>query len=255
MLAAKTEEVLKMLLQDFFRSGGYDGAGMRILLIEDEELLGSVVREGLEADHHTVEWVQDGTAGLELARRGGYDLLVLDLMLPGTDGWSICEALRRRRDTTPILMLTARGEVEDRVRGLEIGADDYLPKPFDFQELRARVRALLRRDKVQKSSVLRISDLVIDTRTRRVQRAGQEILLTPREYDLLEALAAREGEVLTRELIQERVWNDPSSYSNTVEVHIRALRRKIDADHPVRLIHTVHRYGYMLRGPEEEQAP
>jgi two-component system copper resistance phosphate regulon response regulator CusR len=228
---------------------------MRILLIEDEEPLGSVVRQGLEADHYAVDWAQDGTTGLEMARRGGYDLLLLDLMLPGCDGWSICEALRRRRDTTPILMLTARGEVEDRVRGLEMGADDYLPKPFAFQELRARVRALLRRDKVHKASVLRISDLAIDTRSRRVQRGGQEISLTPREYDLLEALAAREGEVLTREMIQERIWHDPDSYSNTVEVHVAALRRKIDADRPVRLIHTVHRWGYMLRGPEGEGEP
>ncbi len=231
--------------------------GMRILLIEDEEALGSVIRQGLERGAreggplHTVDWERDGAAGLERARRGGYDLIVLDLMLPGRDGWSICEALRARRDTTPILMLTARGDVDDRVRGLEIGADDYLAKPFAFKELRARVHALLRRDKIHKGNVIRIADLAIDTGSRRVERGGQEVSLTPREYTLLEALALREGQVLSRELIQERIWRDDESYSNTVEVHIGALRRKVDADRAVRLIHTVHRYGYMLRVPEE----
>jgi len=194
-----------------------------------------------------VDWVKDGVAGLEQARRGEHDLIVLDVMLPGRDGWSICEELRSRRIRTPILMLTARGEVEDRVRGLELGADDYLSKPFAFPELRARIQALLRRDKAHRTRIIRIADLMIDTLTRRVERGGREVTLTPREYSLLEALALREGEILTREMILERVWDAPDSYSNTVEVHIAALRRKIDGDAAMRLIHTVHRYGYTLR--------
>jgi len=220
---------------------------MRILLVEDEEALGSVIKLGLEAARLTVDWVTDGVAGMEQARSGDHDLIVLDVMLPGRDGWSICEELRSRRIRTPILMLTARGDVEDRVRGLELGADDYLSKPFAFPELRARVRALLRRDKTHRTRIIRIADLMIDTLTRRVERAGREVTLTPREYSLLEALALREGEILTREMIMERVWDAPDSYSNTVEVHIAALRRKIDGGAALRLIHTVHRYGYTLR--------
>jgi two-component system copper resistance phosphate regulon response regulator CusR len=220
---------------------------MRILLVEDEEALGSVIKLGLEAARLTVDWVKDGVTGLEQARQGEHDLILLDVMLPGRDGWSICEELRSRRIRTPILMLTARGEVEDRVRGLELGADDYLSKPFAFPELRARVRALLRRDKFHRTRIIRIADLMIDTLTRRVERSGREVTLTPREYSLLEALALREGEILTREMILERVWDAPDSYSNTVEVHIAALRRKIDGGASPRLIHTVHRYGYTLR--------
>jgi two-component system copper resistance phosphate regulon response regulator CusR len=220
---------------------------MRILLVEDEEELGLIVRQGLEAARLNVEWVTDGIAGMERARSGEHELIVLDVMLPGRDGWSICEELRNRRIRTPILMLTACGDVRARVRGLELGADDYLPKPFDFEELRARVRALLRRGKTHRSRVIRIADLVIDTESCRVERGGRRILLTPREYSLLEALAVQEGDVLSRETIQERVWGDSDSYSNTVEVHIAALRRKIDGDQQPRLIHTVHRYGYTLR--------
>lgn len=220
---------------------------MRILLVEDEEELGLIVRQGLEAARLSVEWVKDGITGLERARGGEHELIVLDVMLPGRDGWSICEELRSRRIRTPILMLTARGEVQARVRGLELGADDFLPKPFDFQELRARVRALLRRGKTHRSRVIRIADLIIDTESCRVERGGRQIPLTPREYSLLEALAVQEGDVLSRETIQERVWGDSDSYSNTVEVHIAALRRKIDGDQRTRLIHTVHRYGYTLR--------
>lgn len=227
---------------------------MRILLIEDDETIASLIRSGLEEARFDVEWAPEGAGGLDKALSAGYDLIVLDLMLPGRDGWSICRELRARRVTTPILMLTARDAVQDRVRGLEAGADDYLPKPFDFTELLARVRALLRRDKVHKSRVIEVGDLEIDTATATVRRAGQEVHLTPREYQLLEALAANEGRVLTREMIQERVWKDDESYSNTVDVHITFLRKKIDASHEVKLIHTVHRAGYMLRGPGDEES-
>src|SRR5687768_4317742 len=168
---------------------------MRILLVEDEIELGAIIKQGLEAVRYAVDWETDGEEGFRRAQAFEYDLIVLDLMLPGRDGWSICKALRSRRDRTPILMLTARGELDDRVRGLELGADDYLAKPFAFKELRARVAALLRRDVVRKSSVIEIEDLVIDTRSRRVERGGIEIALTPREYSLLEALAQREGEI------------------------------------------------------------
>jgi two-component system copper resistance phosphate regulon response regulator CusR len=173
-------------------------------------------------------------------------------MLPGIDGVKICEALREDHDRVPIMMLTARDSVADRVRGLEMGADDYLTKPFDFSELLARIHALLRRDKAHRTRVVRIADLEIDTRLRRVTRSGQEISLTPREYTLLEALAMREGEILTRDVIQEQIWMDDESYSNTVDVRIGQLRKKIDAGAAVKLIHTVHGLGYTLRVTKDE---
>jgi DNA-binding response OmpR family regulator len=225
---------------------------VNILLIEDDEVMAELVQTGLEESRFSVEVARDGTSGLQRALEGDHALIILDVMLPGQDGWSICAALRSRRRPVPILMLTARDAVEDRVRGLDAGADDYLPKPFDFAELRARVRALLRRDKVNRVRVIRIADLEIDTGSSRVWRAGQEIRLTPREYTLLEALAANEGRVLTRELIQERVWRDDESYPHTVTVHINALRRKVDAGHEVKLIQTVHGMGYRLQRPETE---
>jgi two-component system copper resistance phosphate regulon response regulator CusR len=227
---------------------------MRILLIEDEAPIAAVIKKGLEEARFSVDVAYDGATGLEKALEEPYALIILDLMLPRRDGWSVCDTLRARRRTTPILMLTARDAVEDRVRGLESGADDYLPKPFDFAELLARVRALLRRDRIHKARLIRVADLEIDTAAMTVKRAGREIPLTSREYALLEALAANEGRVLTRELIQETVWMDYESYSNTVDVHVRMLRKKIDAEHPVKLIHTAHGLGYMLRGPGEDAA-
>jgi two-component system, OmpR family, copper resistance phosphate regulon response regulator CusR len=223
---------------------------MRILLIEDDEMIAELVRRGLDEARFDVSVANDGAAGLELALHGNYALIILDLMLPGRDGWSVCDTLRTRRYTTPILMLTARNTVQDRVRGLEAGADDYLAKPFDLAELLARVRALLRRDKIHKARIIRISDLEIDTATGSVRRGGREIYLTPREYCLLEALALNEGRVLTREMIQDNIWRDDESYSNTVDVHINSLRKKIDAPHEVKLIQTVYRAGYMLRQPQ-----
>jgi two-component system copper resistance phosphate regulon response regulator CusR len=226
---------------------------MKILLIEDEAAIAKVTRRGLEQARYVVDVAEEGAKGLEMALEGEYDLILLDLMLPGIDGWRICEELRARRRRTPILMLTARASVPDRVHGLEIGADDYLPKPFDFSELLARVQALLRRDKIHKARCIRIADLEIDTGQRRVTRAGQEIALSQREYQLLEALAANEGRVLTRETIQERVWMDDESYSNTVDVYIGLLRKKIDADHALKLIQTVRGLGYTLRRPDAEE--
>jgi len=224
---------------------------MRILLIEDERPIALVVRRGLEMARYRVDVAHDGETGLEMARSDQYDLLILDLMLPRRDGWSVCEALRNERSPLPILMLTARDALDDRVRGLETGADDYLAKPFEFPELLARVRALIRRDKVHRSRLIRVADLEVDTVARRVTRGGEEIALTRREYTLLEALAANEGRVLSRETIQERVWMDEESYSNTVDVHVGALRRKIDSGRDTRLIHTVHGLGYTLRRPDD----
>ena len=220
---------------------------MKILLVEDEIGIATMIRRGLEGANHTVKVAHDGQIGLEMAEEETYHLLILDVMLPGRDGWSVCETLRAQRNRVPILMLTARDSVRDKVRGLDAGADDYLPKPFDFQELLARVRALLRRDKIHRTSLIKIADLQIDTLQRRVTRGGVEIKLSHREYDLLEALAAHEGQVLTREAIQERVWMNEEAYSNTVNVYIGMLRKKVDADHKIKLIQTVHGTGYTLR--------
>lgn len=228
---------------------------MRLLLVEDEPAIAGLIKQGLEEAGYTIDWARDGTEGLRRASEEPYSLILLDIMLPGVDGWGVCERLRARRDTTPILMLTARDAIRDRVRGLEMGADDYLPKPFDFEELLARIRALLRRGVIHRTRTIRIADLEIDTGARRVTRAGRLVALTQREYALLEALAAREGRALTREFILERVWTNEESYSNTVDVYIGMLRKKIDAGHDVKLIHTVHGVGYTLRGPDSEGTP
>lgn len=228
---------------------------MKILLIEDEPGITRLIRRGLEDAGYTIETTPDGKRGLAMTEEKSYNLILLDLMVPGMDGWQICEALRARRSQVPILMLTARDTVADKVRGLDIGADDYLPKPFEFPELLARIRALLRRDKIHRTRVIQVADLVIDTAQRRVTRAGEEIGLSHREYELLEALAAHESQVLTREVIQERIWMDEDSYSNTVDVYIGMLRKKIDAGHTQKLIHTIRGLGYTLRVPEPEPAP
>ncbi len=226
---------------------------MRLLLVEDEAAIACRIRESLEEARYTVDWARDGVEALALAEEREYAAIILDLMLPGVDGWEVCETLRRRRDPTPILMLTARNALEDRIRGFEIGADDYLPKPFALPELRVRVRALIRRAAVHRTRLIRIADLEIDTEARRVSRSGREIPLTLREYTLLEALARNEGRVLSREYVLERVWNDDESYSNTTAVRIRQLRQKVDDGHTVRLIHTVYGQGYVLRAPESEE--
>lgn len=220
---------------------------MKILIIEDDPAITRVIRRGLEDAQYTVESAADGRAGLELARTGMFGVVVLDIMLPIMDGIAVCEEIRQGGSSVPIIMLTARDAVTDRVRGLDTGADDYLPKPFAFPELLARIRALLRRDRIHKTRVIRVADLIIDTAQRRVTRAGGEIALSHREYELLEALAAHESHVLTRDAVRERVWSDDETYSNTVDVYINMLRKKIDAGHDVKLIHTVRGSGYTLR--------
>ncbi|MGC4043194.1 MAG: response regulator transcription factor [Armatimonas sp.] len=224
---------------------------MRLLIIEDDEAIADELREGLLDARYEVDVASTGTEGLEKACEIGYDLILLDIMLPGIDGWEICRRLRARKDTTPILMLTARDAPPDRVRGLDTGADDYLPKPFDFPELLARVRALLRRNSRYKARVIHTADLEIDTAARRVSREGNEIVLTDREYTLLEALVTREGRPLTREFIQEQIWRDDSALGTTVDTWVYLLRKKIDGDRPTRLIQTVHGVGYVFRSGDD----
>ena len=221
--------------------------------MEDEEGIAEAVRRGLEKVHYRVDVTTTGEEGLALACQGGYGLLILDVMLPDIDGCQVCERLRRARSLLPILMLTARDAVSDRVRGLEAGADDYLIKPFDFSELLARVRALLRRDKVHRKRTIEIGDLCIDTAAHRVSRGGRQIALTPREYMLLETLALAEGRVLTREVLQEIVWCDEEVFPNTVDVCIGHLRRKMDQNYPAKLIRTVHGLGYCLEAERAEE--
>lgn len=220
---------------------------MRVLLIEDEEGIADEIQEGLEEERFHVDVASDGLSGLERAAETEYAVILLDVMLPGISGWEVCQRLRARRILTPILMLTARDAPSDRVRGLEIGADDYLPKPFHFPELVARVRALQRRDKMHRVRVITIADLTIDTGAHRVFREGEELNLTEREYTLLEALASHEGRVLSREFIQERVWGDDEALSSTVDAWVHLLRKKVDAGRSVKLIQTVHGVGYALR--------
>ncbi len=220
---------------------------MRLLIIEDDAEISAAIRTGLEDAGFFVQIVRDGERGLKVALGGKFSIIILDLMLPGLDGLSICQKLREARDSTPILMLSARDTLGDRVTGLNYGADDYLGKPFQFEELLARIRALLRRDKVNKSSEIKIDNMIIDTIARTVFRDGREIVLTQREYTLLEALAYRQGQVLTRDTIQHSIWIDDFSTSNTVDVHVRNLRKKIDGDFPNKLIHTIIGAGYTMR--------
>lgn len=220
---------------------------MRALLVEDDKEIASQIAASLEKERLEVNVVHDGEEGLEEALSRSYGIVVLDVMLPKMDGWEICDGIRRAGITAPILMLTARDSVEDRVRGLEGGADDYLPKPFDARELTARVRALLRRDAIHRTGRIEIEDLIIDTHAQTVERDGIPIKLTPREYSLLVALARNEGRILTREVILEDVWNNEESLDNTVNFHITSLRRKVDLASDRKLIHTVHGFGYTLR--------
>jgi DNA-binding response OmpR family regulator len=220
---------------------------MRALLVEDDKDIAVQIAETLKRERLEVTIAADGEQGLDEALSRTYGLVVLDVMLPGRNGWSVCDEIRQAGITTPILMLTARDSVDDRVRGLEGGADDYLPKPFDVREFTARVRALLRRDAIHRTGRIEIDDLVIDSNAKTVERGGLPIRLTPREYSLLLALARNEGRILTREVILEDVWDNEESLDNTVNFHITSLRRKIDLVSDRKLIHTVHGFGYTLR--------
>jgi DNA-binding response OmpR family regulator len=221
---------------------------MYILVIEDERRLAQVVRRVLEEEGHTVDLAHDGEEGFAMATGGSHDVIVLDILLPGMDGFEVCRALRRDRMDTPVLLLTALAGIDDRVRGLDAGADDYLPKPFAFQELLARLRALGRR-KVQarEPTHLEVNGLRLDLRRRRADRDGHAIELSPKEFSLLEFLMRNEGRVVTRTQILDHIWGyDYGTDSNLVDVYMAYLRRKVDRGNGQKLIRTVRGVGYAL---------
>jgi len=223
---------------------------VRILVVEDDPKLLESVRKGLKEAGFGADGASDGREGLERALEDDYDALVLDVMLPGLSGLDVLRELRKRRRATPVLVLSARSAVEDRVRGLDLGADDYLAKPFSFAELLARLRAITRRPAVEPQTVLSAGDLTVDTVRHEARRGGQLLELTPKEFSLLEYLARRKGVVLTRAMILDHVWDlDYDGGSNLVEVYVNYLRKKVDAGHEVKLIHTVRGAGYVLREP------
>jgi two-component system copper resistance phosphate regulon response regulator CusR len=220
---------------------------MKLLIIEDEQRTEAYLSKGLAEQGFVVDSVGDGESGLRLALEGGHDLVVLDVMLPKRDGWSVLSALRSRGKQVPVLLLTARDAVADRVKGLELGADDYLVKPFAFAELVARIRTVLRRGPGRQAEALRVADLEIDLTHHRATRAGQKLDLTPREFLLLSLLVRRSGEVLSKAMIQSQVWDiNFDSESNVIEVHVRRLRAKADEPFSKKLIHTVRGVGYVL---------
>ena len=226
------------------------GSAMRILVIEDDEKIGQFIVHGLRQEGHVVDWSRDGAAGANLALDGAFDAVILDLMLPGRDGLSIVGELRRLRQQVPVIILSAKSDVGDRISGLAAGADDYLTKPFSFAELLARLQALIRRSTGAAETARRLSyaDLTLDLEARRVTRAGQTIELQAREFTLLAYLLRNADRVLSKTMILEHVWSysfDPQT--NVVDVLVSRLRRKIDRDFPIKLIHTLRGVGYVLR--------
>jgi two-component system copper resistance phosphate regulon response regulator CusR len=221
---------------------------MKILVVEDEPKTGSYLKQGLEEAGFVADLINNGSDGLHQALSEAYDMVILDVMLPGIDGWQVLQGIRRAGKDIPVLFLTARDQVEDRVKGLEMGADDYLVKPFAFSELLARVRTLLRRGgKSKEPEALRVADLELDLLRRRVTRAGRRIDLTAKEFSLLELLLRRQGEVLPRSLIASQVWDmNFDSDTNVIEVAIKRLRAKVDDGFETRLIRTVRGMGYVL---------
>jgi len=224
---------------------------MRILVIEDNHRLSSSLAANLAHEGYSVDAAYDGQEGQDLAELTPYDLIILDILLPEKDGLQVCRDLRRRRIHTPILLLTARDSVADRVQGLDYGADDYLVKPFAMRELLARLRALLRRQSPYTNGRLEMGDLVVDPATHTVKREGRSIDLTPKEFALLEYLLYHPNQVVTRELIEQHIWNyDFESESNVIDVYVRRLRRKIDDPFATKLLTTVRGVGYRLQPPE-----
>ena len=223
---------------------------MRILIVDDDRRLVGIIQRGMLEEGYAADAAYDGEEGEYLAEINPYDLIILDIMMPKKDGVQVCRNLRAKGINTPILMLTAKDAVEDRVKGLDAGADDYLVKPFAFNELAARVRALLRREAKTKSPELRVGDLVLNTVTRQVRRGNREIELTTKEYAILEYFMRHPNAVITRTMIEEHAWDyDFDSFSNLVDVYIRRLRRKIDIEGEESLIQTVRGTGYRLRSP------
>lgn len=224
---------------------------MRILVIEDEQKVASFIRRGLEAEHYAVDVAADGEEGFARLLDGRYDLVILDVMLPQRDGLAVLREMRRRRLTVPVLILTARDTTADKVAGLDEGADDYLTKPFAFEELLARVRALLRRGPSAPAAVLAVADLRLDPATRQVTRGRKRIELTAKEFALLEFFLRNAGRVLSRALIAQHVWGvDFDTFTNVIDVYVNYLRKKIDADFEPKLLHTVRGVGYVLKEPE-----
>jgi DNA-binding response OmpR family regulator len=230
-----------------------DHGAMRVLIVEDELRMASLIRRGLMSEGLSADIAVNGEDALWMAEARDYDALVLDVMLPGIDGFETCRRLRNNGVWVPVLMLTARDSVDDRVAGLDTGADDYLVKPFAFAELLARIRALMRRGRSSETPRLAVGDLSMDLITRKVLRAGQPVELTVREFELLEYLMRYEGQVVSRETLARDVWKETSRTTpldNVIDVHIARLRRKVDVDRPVKLIHTVRGVGFMLREGE-----
>jgi DNA-binding response OmpR family regulator len=225
---------------------------MRLLIVEDEKRMLELLRKGLEEDGHTVMCATDGMEGLELARGNEFDVIVLDVMMPKLDGYGLAERLRAQKIPTPVLMLTAKDTVQDIVHGLDLGADDYMTKPFSFRELLARLRAIKRRQFVPRSATLQVADLLLNSATREVLRGSTRISLTRTEYGLLEHLMERSGKVVPRQRLIESVWGfDRDIEENTLDVFVRLLRNKIDGNRPDKLIHTVRGVGYMIRAASQ----
>ncbi len=220
---------------------------MRILLVEDEKKVAAIIARGLKAERYAVDVAHDGQSGWEMADAYNYDLVILDLMLPGLSGTEILQRIRRKNQAVPILILTARDSMADKIKNFEVGADDYLTKPFAFAELLVRVKALLRRGPVNRSSVLRVGDLEVDRLSQQVRRAGRKIELTAKEYALLEYLATHPDRVFSRTMIIEHVWDQSfEGLTNIVDVYVRHLRAKVDDPFPVKLLRTVRGVGYSL---------
>lgn len=225
---------------------------MTILVVEDEYKITRFIQRGLEMEHYTVDVAYDGEEALNKIGVNDYDLIILDLMLPKKDGIEVCKEIRDRKISTPIIMLTARDTVEDRIKGLDQGADDYVVKPFAFGELLARIRALLRREKTVKRSVLQVADLILDPATHEVTRAGKTIPLTSKEYRLLDYFMRRPGQVCTRTMIGEHIWGyNFVDNSNVIDVSVSNLRKKVDGGFPLQLIKTVRNVGYKIVEPKE----
>jgi two-component system copper resistance phosphate regulon response regulator CusR len=222
---------------------------VRVLIVEDEPKSAAYLRKGLSEHGYVADLAQDGEDGLYLAQNSEYDLLILDIMLPRRDGWSVITELRRNGKETPVLFLTARDAVPDRVKGLDLGADDYLVKPFAFSELLARIRTILRRGPSRRSEILRYADLELDPLSHKAVRAGKRLDLTPKEFLLLALFVRRACEVLSRTLIAEHVWDmNFDCGTNVVDVHVRRLRSKVDDPFEKKLIHTIRGVGYVLEG-------